>query len=65
MGGVPDSTFMSASLESPVALEESVQNRDRKHYSDPHRSDGGAVETRSAPRASNGISRDHGTARPA
>jgi hypothetical protein len=28
-----------ARLGSPITLEDSVQDRDRKHYGDPHRGD--------------------------
>jgi hypothetical protein len=50
-------------LGSPITLEESVRNRDRKHYGNPKRGDDGAVENCTAARASAGVSGDHGAAR--
>jgi hypothetical protein len=47
----------------PITLEDSVQNRDRKHYGNPDRGDEGAVENCTAARAGAGVSRDHCAAR--
>jgi hypothetical protein len=46
----------SQAAHSPIALQESVQNRDRKQCDKPGRRDSGAAEDSMAPRASARVS---------